>query len=160
MWGNIKEIVTTISAVIALTVTLGTPLVWLVRKYNKTLKDFTKLITDQGKINLDQWEEIQEIKEDVDKLEDEMVNVTVCLEQNKAEHLAIDQNLDGLRQGLLVIIQIELDKLLCRCITANCRTLQDSDRADSLYAAYVALQGNHGMNRKKADFDALLVKQG
>ena len=160
MWGNIKEIVTTISAIIALAVTLGTPLVWLVRKYNKTLKDFTKLITEQGKINAEQWGEIQEIKEDVDKLEDEMINVAVCLEQNKAEHLAIEQNLDGLRQGLLVIIQIELDKLLCRCITANCRTLQDSDRADSLYAAYVALKGNHSMNRKKADFDALLVKQG
>ena len=160
MWGSIKEVVTTISAVIALAVTLGTPLVWLVRKYNKTLKDFTKLITDQGKINLDQWEEIQGIKEDVDKLEDEMVNVTLCLEQNSAEHLAIDQNLDGLRQGLLVIIQIELDKLLCRCITAGYRTLHDSERADALYAAYVALKGNHGMNRKKADFDALLVKQG
>ena len=159
MWGNVKEVVTTISAIIALAVTLGTPLVWLVRKYNKTLKDFTKMITDQGKINLDQWEEIQEIKEDVDKLEDEMVAVTVCLEQNAAEHLAIDQNLDGLRQGLLVIIQIELDKLLCRCITADCRTLQDSDRADSLYLAYVALKGNHGMNRKKADFDALPLKQ-
>ena len=158
MWGNIKEVVTTISAVIALAVTLGTPLVWLVRKYNKTLKDFTKLITDQGKINLDQWEEIQEIKEDVDKLEDEMINVTVCLEQNTAEHLAIEQNLDGLRQGLLVIIQIELDKLLCRCIQADHRTMRDSERADALYAAYVALKGNHGMNRTKADFDALPLK--
>lgn len=158
MLGSIKEIVTTISAVIALLVTLGTPVVLLVKKYNKTLEKFTKQITDQGKINLDQWEEIQAIKEDVDKLEDEMAAVTVCLEQNTAEHLAIEQNLDGLRQGLLVIIQIELDKLLCRCIQAGHRTMRDSERADALYAAYVALKGNHGMNRKKADFDALPLK--
>lgn len=70
----------------------------------------------------------------------------------------LTEHFDRLHKGLLVIIQIELDKLLCRCIHVGCRTLKDSERADSLYSVYIAPKGNHGTTLKKVDFDKLLVK--
>lgn len=160
MWGDVKEVVTTISAIIALMVSVGSPLVWLVRKYNKTLKDFTAMIKEQSSVNAEQWEEIQQIKEDgIERLDDELVEVTRCLEINRLEHSEIGDHLEGLRQGILVLIQIDLDKLLCRCIARGFRTLKDSERADLLYSAYTVLKGNHGMNRKKTDFDNLPLKE-
>lgn len=165
MWGTMREIATAISAVIALAVTVSTPFIWLVRKYNKNLKSVVKLIEDQGGINQKQWKAIEGNQVSLEKHGQRLEKFDECLEENVKQHRAIIEDIDGmtahfdgLRKGLLVIIQIELDKLLCRCIHSGCRTLKDSERADSLYAAYIGLKGNHGMNRKKADFDKLLVK--
>lgn len=158
MWGTVKEIVTTISAIIALLVTVITPLIWLIRKYNNNLNHIFVLIKEQGEINKQQAAEIYENRNELKKHGEELEKINKCLEANRQEHEDIGINLDGLRQGLLVIIQIELDKLLCHCINRGSRSLKESERADALYQAYVALKGNHGMDRKKADFDKLLIK--
>lgn len=150
---SVREWVATITAIIGLIGAVATPFIWLVRKYKKDLDAIMSGVNIQNDINATQADQIKKNAECIGKINE-------ALRSNGDEHSALMQDIDGIKMGVLVMTQIELDKILSRCIARSHCTLQERSRADMLFAAYDALGGNHGMKGKKQLFDRLDVVEG
>lgn len=150
---SVREWVATITAIIGLIGAVATPFIWLVRKYKKDLDAIMSGVNIQNDINATQADQINKNSECIGKINE-------ALRSNGDEHSALMQDIDGIKMGVLVMTQIELDKILSRCIARSHCTLQERSRADMLFAAYDALGGNHGMKGKKQLFDRLDVVEG
>lgn len=150
---SVREWVATITAIIGLIGAVATPFIWLVRKYKKDLDAIMSGVNIQNDINATQADQIKKNAECIGKINE-------ALRSNGDEHSALMQDIDGIKMGVLVMTQIELDKILSRCIARSHCTLQERSRADMLFAAYDALGGNHGMKGRKQLFDRLDVVEG
>lgn len=157
---SVREWVTTITAIIGLISAVATPFIWLVRKYKKDLDAIMSGVNIQNDINATQAKQIQEQSDLIKNNADCIGKINEALRSNGDEHSALMQDIDGIKMGVLVMTQIELDKILSRCIARSHCTLQERSRADMLFAAYDALGGNHGMKGKKQLFDRLDVVEG
>lgn len=157
---SVREWVATITAIIGLISAVAMPFIWLVKKYKKDLDKIMDGVCAQAEINRLQAEQIEEQSDQINKNAECIANINEALRTNGDEHSALMQDIDAIKMGVLVMTQIELDKILSRCIARSHCTLQERSRADMLFAAYDALGGNHGMKGKKQLFDRLDVVEG
>jgi len=156
---TVREWVATITAIIGLIGAVATPFIWLVKKYKKDLDEIMNGVRTQAEINRLQAEQIAAQADQIAKNTKCIHEINLALKSNAEEHSTLIHELEGIKAGLLVIIQIELDKILCRCITREYCTIREKEQADLLFAAYEALGGNHGMKGRKKTFDGLAVKE-
>lgn len=121
-------------AVISFAGAVGGVLMWLLKRYRKTLQDAQdaikaqrKATDEQVRINEEQAKQIQESIRDRKKLRGDV---------------------DAIMQAQLASIKIDLDKLCAKAIKAGCVTIVARESIDTLFGAYEALKGNHGMAGK------------
>lgn len=157
---SVREWVTTITAIIGLIGAVAAPFIWLVKKYKKDLDEIMESVRTQVEVNRLQAEQIVAQADQIAKNTKCIHEINIALKSNAEEHETLIHELEGIKAGLLVIIQIELDKILCRCIKKNTCTIQERSWADMLFAAYETLGGNHGMAGRKKTFDRLKVAEG
>lgn len=150
---SVREWVATITAIIGLIGAVAAPFIWLVKKYKKDLDEIMEGVRTQAEINRLQAEQIATQADRITQQGKRVEDNSQCIK-------SISVELKGINAGLLVIIQIELDKILCRCIKKNTCTIQEKSWADMLFAAYETLGGNHGMAGRKKTFDRLKVAEG